>query len=634
MYKEGGNMAIHLLDTALINKIAAGEVIERPASVVKELVENSIDAGATSVTIEIRDGGINYIRVTDNGCGIAPQEVKTAFLRHATSKLLSFDDLMSILTLGFRGEALSSIAAVSQTELITRVKDEQTGVKIEIHGGKVLSEERVAANIGTSFVVKNLFYNTPARRKFLKKPAAESGHISDMVNKIALGQPHISFKLINNGSTIIHTSGSNDIKTAIFHIYGKDAAKKMLDVEISKNNFTLKGMTGKPELSRGNRSYENFFVNGRFIKSSIVQRAVEDAYKGRLTVGKFPVFVINLTAGANTVDVNVHPAKLEVRFADEDFIYEFIKEGILNALNNEDLIPEAQIKKNDFEYIEYTEGEQKYEAEHQKELEELLLEDDMDSFVPPEPMFVREDYDAEDIKDIKKTEKAENTADMDITEPVKAMPDKKPKPENHEKKHTEKRSFFKNYKIIGQVFNTYWIVEQGSSVFMIDQHAAHERVLYEKLINELKSEKTVSQRLIQSVAVNLSLNEINTVEENLSLLESFGFELDRFGENTYAVRAVPFIFEGPIKPDFFIDMVDMLADDKLIGSIYETKLDLIASMSCKAAVKGNNSLSFAQAKELIEKMLKLENPFSCPHGRPTVIEISKYDIEKNFKRIQ
>lgn len=685
---------IHVLDTLLINKIAAGEVIERPASVVKELVENSIDAGASSITIEIRDGGISYIRITDNGKGIAPDEVKTAFLRHATSKLESFDDLMSILTLGFRGEALSSIASVSQVELTTRVKEEESGVKVELSGGKILSEERVAANVGTTFVMKNLFYNTPARRKFLKKPATESGHISDMINKIALGHPHISFKFINNGSVILHTSGNNDVKTAVFHIYGKEAAKKMLPLEISKDSFTLKGMIGKPELSRGNRSYENFFVNGRFIKSPIVQKAVEDAYQGRLMVGKFPVFVIDLTVPANTVDVNVHPAKLEVRFSDEDFIYDLVKKGVENALEKEEtLIPNVEWDKATFK--EAT-GNSAYKTEKQRELEELLLEEeDISSLKADKPkendisydlkaekketLYVAEDSEPEDKlkakndsfdralsklypkadnntenknfakndmlslenneekldnKDIALFDFEDNKASYNLEEnKAEELKAKEPitKTEDNSPK---KRAFFNNYKIIGQIFNTYWIVEQEGSMFMIDQHAAHERVLYENLVAKVKAQNAVSQRLIQSIAVNLSLKEAQVVKENLKLFESFGFELEEFGENTYAVRAVPFIFKAPVSPSFFVELVDLLADDKNIENIYETKLDLIATMSCKAAVKGNDRLSFIEAKALIEKLLRLENPFSCPHGRPTVIEMSKYEIEKKFKRIQ
>lgn len=688
---------IHVLDTLLINKIAAGEVIERPASVVKELVENSIDAGASSITIEIRDGGISYIRITDNGKGIAPDEVKTAFLRHATSKLESFDDLMSILTLGFRGEALSSIASVAQVELTTRVKDEESGVKVELSGGKIISEERVAANVGTTFVMKNLFYNTPARRKFLKKPATESGHISDMINKIALGHPHISFKFINNGSVILHTSGNNDVKTAVFHIYGKEAAKKMLPLEISKDSFTLKGMIGKPELSRGNRSYENFFVNGRFIKSPIVQQAVEDAYQGRLMVGKFPVFVIDLTVPANTVDVNVHPAKLEVRFSDEDFIYDLVKKGVEKALKSEEsLIPNVEWDKTAFKEVT---GGSAYKTEKQRELEELLLEEEDISALKTEAPKNEEKskadifYKTENIKNEQLFANEalsidEDSLEIELNDRLKAKNEgferaldklyqknalklEQEKEENKnsakdiifnldniekkadnnkevaylaneenkwaKKENTEepkKKAFFNNYKIIGQIFNTYWIVEQEGSMFMIDQHAAHERVLYESLVADVKAQGAVSQKLLQSIAVNLSLKEAQVVKDNMKLFEAFGFELEEFGENTYAVRAVPFIFKAPVSPSFFVELVDLLADDKSIESIYETKLDLIATMSCKAAVKGNDRLSFIEAKALIEKLLKLENPFSCPHGRPTVIEMSKYEIEKKFKRIQ
>lgn len=653
---------IHVLDNNLINKIAAGEVIERPASVVKELVENSIDAGASQITIEIKDGGINLIKITDNGRGIHEDELKTAFLRHATSKLSDFNDLENILTLGFRGEALSSIASVSQVEVITKTKDASSACRIELHGGSIINHGYTSGLDGTIFIMKNLFYNTPARRKFLKKPAVESGYVSDIINKIALGHPHISFKYINNGVPVIQTSGNNDIKTTIFHVYGKDIANKMLPLQESKNSFSLKGMVGKPELNRGNRNYENFFINGRYIKSTLVQNAVEDAFQGRLMGSKFPVFVIDMTVPASSVDVNVHPTKLEVRFANEDFIYDFVKKCIEDTLKKEVLIPNVKWDKEDFS------SETKsapYKSEKQQELEILLIEESEESLkniVIEEPLvpldeeknifysalpssmseanllevnspailpIEEESISSKSIMEMAKDKLYKPKEDVvyEIAESSNTKPLETPK-ENE----AVKNKFFNSYKIVGQLFNTYWIIEEGKSMYLIDQHAAHERALYEELTAKLKGSEPISQRLLQPIAINANTKETQIIKDNLSLLEDFGFELEEFGENTFALRSVPFIFKSPVSPSFFMELIDMLSD-KSIKSIYETKLDKLASMSCKAAIKGNDKLSYVEAKALIEKVLKLENPFSCPHGRPTIIEMSKYEIEKKFKRI-
>lgn len=663
---------IHLLDNSLINKIAAGEVVERPSSVVKELMENSIDAGATSVTVEVKEGGIGMIKITDNGVGIPKEQVKTAFLRHATSKLSSIEDLEDIMTLGFRGEALSSIASVAQVEMVTRTKDSDTGTRIVINGGVIEKEEEAAANPGTVFTMKNLFYNTPARRKFLKKPATEGGYVAEIVNRIALGHPEIAIKYINNGNTIMQTNGNGDVRSAILYIYGKQIADQMLKIQYAKDGFRVEGYAAKPELSRGNRNYENFFINGRFIKSSTVQNAVEDAYKGKLMVGKFPVFVLNLNVPANTVDVNVHPTKLEVRFSDENLIYDIMYNAVTKALKQTELIPvvewdkpkrvKSDLVQGVIEDIEVNNIDKKQSIGNVKNEnnEKIFYNDNLnknnDDFkYNIEPVKVNLSV-AEPLPH--KSEKGEgiiknavnkiydNDGSIYQYKNEKAIEEKENYKgiENIEEKNNGitrssennkegKKPFFNNYRIVGQVFATYWIVEQNDRMYLIDQHAAHERALYEEFIEKFKNEEISCQQLLQPVAVNLSESEKVVVEENRELLEKFGFEIEEFGARTYAVRAVPYVFNSPSNVSFFTDIIDVLTD-KGLKSLYDTKEDAIATMSCKAAVKGNNRLSYSEAQELIQKLLKLENPFTCPHGRPTIIEMTKYELEKKFKRIQ
>lgn len=640
---------IRLLDNNLINKIAAGEVVERPASVVKELMENSIDAGATSITVEIKEGGISLIKITDNGKGIPKEELKTAFLRHATSKLRTLDDLEDIMTLGFRGEALSSIASVAQVEMITKTKDSQVGHKIVINGGVVEKEEESAGNNGTVFTMKNLFYNTPARRKFLKKPATEGGYVSEVVNRIALGHPEIAIKYINNGNTIMQTNGSGDVKSVVLYIYGRQMASQMIETSYSKDGFTVEGLIAKPELSRGNRNYENFFINGRYIKSNIVQNAVEEAYKGKLMVGKFPVFVLNLKVPANTVDVNVHPTKLEVRFSDDNLIYDIMYNAVLKALKKTELIPEVtwdKPKKVKSDNVQGTLEDIAFNNTVEKKAENIETKavvendfkyDDKPIFSnqsvaekAPEPKnpvlnAINKVYQEPYYNEEKSVEKPVET------ENISRKPEEKPI--LNEQKEEKRKPFFNNYRIVGQLFATYWIVEQNNCMYLIDQHAAHERALYEDFTEKFKNSQISSQQLLQPIAVNLSEGEKVIVEENMELLESFGFEIEEFGARTYAIRAVPYVFNSPSNVSFFMDIVDTLAD-KNLKSIYDTKEDAIAMMSCKAAVKGNDRLSYSEAQELIQRLLSLQDPFTCPHGRPTIIEMTKYELEKKFKRIQ
>lgn len=641
---------IRLLDTNTINKIAAGEVVERPSSVVKELVENSIDAGASAVTIEIKNGGTTFIRVSDNGKGIEKDDIKTAFLSHATSKITEIEDLDNIFSLGFRGEALASIAAVSQVEMITKTHFEEEGTRITINGGEIEDFQEYGCTEGTSITVSNLFYNVPARRKFLKKPATESGYISDIINKMALGHPEVSFKFINNDTTILHTSGNNDLKAVIFSIYGKDTFKKMIEINSVSEDYKISGLIGKPELSRANRNYENLFINGRYIKSKIVSNAMEDAYKTRLLIGKFPVYVINMTIPPSSVDVNVHPTKLEVRFDNEDNIYNFIYESVINVFKDNVLIPEVNIVKEPEQKVNFDEFDKnEYVQDTIFNIKENKLDntvsEDYNERKPSEFRHSVERNDEEIFfkKELPKKENSVSKIDMllndnnsniiSVNEDKEEYVSKYNKENDIEPKETIKQPFFNNYKIIGQVFNTYWIIEQNGSIYYIDQHAAHERILFEDFMNNFKNQNIVAQKLVIPEIINISESEMVILNDNKQLLESFGFETEIVDRNGVAIKTVPYIFNSPQNAKYFSDILDMLSESN-IKNIYDTKVLSVATCACKAAVKANDKLSFQEAHSMISKLLKLENPFTCPHGRPTIIEITKYEIEKLFKRIQ
>lgn len=626
---------IRILEDNIINQIAAGEVVERPSSIVKELVENSIDAGATSITVETKEGGISLIRVSDNGGGIPSDEVLSAFMRHATSKISNMDDLERVMTLGFRGEALSSIASVSQVEIITKTPSQITAKRLEIEGGKVTAEQDIGAVDGTTIKVRNIFFNTPARRKFLKKPGTESGYISDIMNKVALGHPHISFRYVVNDSEILYTNGNGDLKTVIFNVYGKDVAKKLIKVEHSKDDFKIEGYICHPEINRSNRSYGNIFINGRFIKSDIIQSAVEEAYKTKIIIGKFPVFVLNLTINPRLVDVNVHPTKLEVRFSDERRIFDLFFEAVDTALKKENLIPSYEVKSKENPFAESSYQIENYHKDNNKVYNSPLLNSDNSE---KEADYYKEEKPrhsiniSEIVKDIYKENKEQEGSFVREAQPKyysSKEENEKPAPEPYVK------PFFNNFRIIGQFFNTYWIVEQNESIFLIDQHAAHERVLFEKFMKKFKSKDIISQRLLSPLGVDLSQREREVLMNNMALFGEFGFEIEAFDDESFALLAVPFILKDPASPKFFMDIIDMLSEEgSKLDNIYDTKIDAVAMMSCKAAVKGNDRLSYMEAKNLIDELLKLENPFTCPHGRPTVIELKKYEIEKMFKRIQ
>ncbi len=630
--------SIRILDTKTINKIAAGEVVEGPKSVVKELVENAIDAGATAVTVEIKEGGISFIRIMDNGCGIPKEQVKTAFLRHATSKMSEIEDLEHIFTLGFRGEALASIAGVAQVEMLTKTRDEETGTSIEISGGEIKNIQDTSCTEGTTITVSNLFYNVPARRKFLKKPATESGFVSDLMNKLALGHPEVSFRFINNDTTMLHTAGNGELKASVFYVYGKEAANSMVPLEYNKGEYALTGLIGKPELSRGNRNYENLFINGRFIKNKVVATAVEDAYKTRLLIGKFPIFVLNFQMNPSQVDVNVHPAKLEVRFKNDDQIYEFFYDAVSKTLDQLVLIPQVGWDKAPAVKT----AEKPIEIEQQK-IEDIPVYKRLpSSFTQDRAPSGGMGKSVDQLLNRQQgtQNQVRQSAEAFLIDPVvvlskdEIIPQDDPIPSNEGRELEPKTEpIFKQYKLIGQIFQTYWMIEQGECLYLIDQHAAHERILFEEFMTRFKEENLVSQKLLLPQMLNLTPSEIEVLRENQSLLEGFGFEFETFGQNQYALKAVPYLLKEPSGAGFFTEILDSLSEQK-IRSVYDMKLLAVATMACKAAVKGHDRLSFQEAEAMIGRLLKLENPFTCPHGRPTIIEMTKYELEKKFKRIQ
>ena len=637
---------IELLDQITIDKIAA--------SVVKELVENAIDAGASAVVVEIEDGGITLMRISDNGCGIEQSEVRKAFLRHSTSKIRSAEDLTHVASLGFRGEALSSISAVAQVELITKTREELFGTKYVIEGGKEKKLEEVGAPDGTSFFVRQLFYNTPARRKFLKTPMTEAGHISDLLTRLALSHPEISIEFINNKQSKLHTSGNGQMKDAIYHIYGREIANNLLSLEFEKNGIKLEGFLGKPVISRGNRNFENYFVNGRYVRSNILSKAIEDAYHDYTMQHKYPFTAFHIWVDQEKIDVNVHPSKMELRFSNQQEVYSLIYEAIREALKEKPLILE----------VEVPEPKMEPEPQARKDVSEFKAPVQFTSTVkePSVPYGKKEpatdeekrlDYFMEKMKE-RVTSYHNQTSQAEVTDKRgvynKALQLDKVKKAAEERKNKEKtehtpkkeelvpqkilkKDVRQEYRIVGQVFETYWIIEFHNSMYIIDQHAAHERVLYEKTIAGMKNREYTSQYLSPPIVLSLSLQEINVLETYQDKFTSIGFEIEPFGGDEYAVRAVPANLFSIAKKELLLDMIDSLSD----GINSNTELNVIdekiASMSCKAAVKGNNKLSYAEVDNLIGELLTLENPYHCPHGRPTIISMTKRELEKKFKRI-
>ena len=660
---------IQVLDQITIDKIAAGEVIERPASIVKELVENSIDAKAASVTVEIQDGGISLIRVADNGSGIEREDIRNAFLRHSTSKIRKVEDLAHIASLGFRGEALSSISAVTRTELITKTKEDTFGTRYVIEGGVEQSLEDAGAPDGTTFLVRQLFYNVPARRKFLKTPMTEAGHVQDLLMRLALSHPEVAFTFINNGQTKMRTSGNGKLKDVIYSIYGREAAANLIELDYSMDGLVMKGYLGKPVITRGNRNFENYFVNGRYVKNAMLSKAIEDAYKDFLMQHKFPFVVIHFQVDGEKIDVNVHPTKMEMRFQRQQDVYNIVYEGVHRTLLEPELIPQVEAPapkvisqpKSESPFLlkpktaprpmekKPEEKEEPHdEAYFMKKMKERVLsyhQRNSSAEVAKKEQIFRPQAQAERIKDAlaraKEVEKQPQKQAEEQLELIRETPVYETKPVTEEKaeqlnlfeEHLLKREKKAEYKLIGQVFETYWLGEFENSLYIIDQHAAHERVLYERTLKEMKNREFTAQYLSPPIILSLSMQEAQVLNENMDRFTRIGFEIEPFGGEEYAVRAIPDNLFGIAKKELLLEMLDDLTDGISTSMTPELIDEKVASMSCKAAVKGNNRLSAQEADALIGELLLLENPYHCPHGRPTIIAMTQRELEKKFKRI-
>lgn len=629
---------IQVLDQVTIDKIAAGEVIERPASIVKELVENAIDAGATFVTVEIRDGGIDFIRVTDNGCGIPHEEVRSAFLRHSTSKIRNVEDLMRIHSLGFRGEALSSIAAVTRTELITKQKESELGTRYVIEGGREVSLEETGAPDGTTFLVYQLFYNVPARRKFLKTPITEAGHVQDLLMHLALSHPEVAFLFKNNNQEKLRTSGNGKLKDVIYQIYGREIAANLLDIYYEKNGLKISGYLGKPVITRGNRNFENFFVNGRYVKSHMISKSLEDAYKDFTMQHKFPFAVLHFSVDGETIDVNVHPTKMELRFQRQQEVYATVFEGVHRTLLEPELIQQAEVPDPVAEspfLLKPKKTELPPQEEKHADNERVPSTRDENYFI--RKMKERVTAYHERMSSAEVPGRSEIYCPQKQTERIREAATYESKEKLHQLdlfgENFLKRDVRAEYQLIGQVFDTYWLVQFQDSLYIIDQHAAHERVLYERILKGMKSREFTSQYLSPPIVLSLSMQEAELLKEHIERFTRLGFEIEPFGQEEYVVRAVPDNLFGIAKKELLMEMIDGLSDGVSSSMTPEMIDEKVASMSCKAAVKGNSRLSAQEADALIGELLTLENPYHCPHGRPTIIAMTKRELEKKFKRI-
>lgn len=614
---------IAILNQETIDKIAAGEVVERPCSVVKELVENAIDAGSTAITVEIKEGGISFIRITDNGCGIERDQVAVAFYRHSTSKIRSAEDLLTVKSLGFRGEALSSISAVARVELITKTYDELTGTRYVIEGSKELSNEEIGAPDGTTFIVKDLFYNVPARRKFLKTAQTEGSYISDMVEKLALSHPDISFKLINNNQTKLHTSGNGNRKDIIYHIFGREISSSLLEVKHECEYFKVEGFIGKPVITRGNRNYENYFINGRYVKSNILSRAIEEAYKSFLMQHQYPFTVLYFTFFSE-LDVNVHPTKMELRFDNNNEIYVELCDTIYAILSRKELIPEVP--------VDSTPAPKKIVHEYKEPIPEPFEKRRINEVRAAESRSVYGQSVTSAVKDYSAIEPAVKTPKTSTAyEPAQVVTGTQQTLGDYDKVFLTE-SAKKQFSIIGQLFKTYWLIEFEDKLYIIDQHAAHEKVLYEKTMARLANKDFTSQRISPPIVMTLDARECEMLEKYRPQIEQFGYEVEHFGGKEYMISAIPDNLFNIDMKDLFIEMLDDFSNStgRQTPDIITEK---VASMSCKAAVKGNDKLTLPEINKLIDELLSLDNPYNCPHGRPTIISMSKYEIEKKFKRI-
>lgn len=655
--------AIQILDSATIDKIAAGEVVERPSSVVKELVENALDACADAITVEIKEGGITFIRVTDNGSGIDSSQIRNAFMRHATSKIRSAEDLTHVVSLGFRGEALSSICAVAQVELITKTKDNLTGVRYVCEGAVEKECSEIGAPTGTTVLVKNLFFNTPVRRKFLKQPMTEGGYIIDLMEHMALSRPDTAFKLMVNGQVKFHTSGNGSLKEVIYRIYGKETASQLLPFEKETKGIKVEGYLGKPILNRSNRNFENYYINGRYIKSSLIAKALEDGYSNYLMQHKFPFTVLHFTIDTEMVDVNVHPTKMDVRFTGGNYLYDFVASSVAAALQQREMIPEALLseeKEEETQKIKVPEPfeqqrtrqfqvmeEQRYEAVRSpsrdifiREAAEESLKAMADNTSSDDDFFVQIPARVADSTPTLRTEMpvepaAPGTAMPANAEQAEQAPAVKNEPPKQLDLFDEKMLTKENrprYRILGQIFDTYWLIAFTDKLFIVDQHAAHEKVKYERLMKHYHEKDIVTQTLNPPIVVTLSAKEEATFLSCKDVFAGLGFEIEDFGGREYALRGVPVDLYGQEEKTLFLSVLDEMSEGPLHKdlTVVEEKL---ATMACKSAVKGNHSFSFAEMEALIDELLTLDNPYNCPHGRPTIISMSKYEIEKKFKRI-
>jgi DNA mismatch repair protein MutL len=697
---------IHVLDESTINQIAAGEVVERPSAVVKELIENAMDAGATAVTAEIKEGGLTFIRITDNGSGIAKEDIALAFLRHATSKIRIAEDLLSVTSLGFRGEALSSIAAVAQVELITKTPTALNGYRYVIEGGEEKSLEEIGSPSGTTIIIRNIFYNTPARRKFLKSAMTEAGYISDLMERLIVSHPEVAFKFIMNNQVKLQSSGNNNTKDILYHIYGRDISKELLPVEYSAEGVAVTGFIGKPIINRGNRNFENYFINGRYIKSNIITKAIEEAYKPFMMQHKYPFTSIYFEIEPSMIDVNVHPQKMEIRLKNGEEIYQLTYNVIRNTLAGKEMIPKVHLagQEEDKSKSEQTRKEQApaipepFEQNRRRQLEyksgnepyHKVAEKSLDYIKATEPLInsssplaevltgsdqsiseaVRASLSAGFVPD-KNTEipvrdntengyvseKADNS-DASVKEGTSDQPDvtyytdKTINRMNSEQRiiSSEQMKLFsegsedhspflskkalEEHRIIGQLFQTYWLVEYKKELYIIDQHAAHEKVLYERIMTASKSKTYESQQLLPPIVLSLTLKEQEVLLKHEPVLNSLGYEFEQFGGNEYSVRAVPADLYSLSEKELLLEFIDTLADDSAVGSLSSNSiLERVASLSCKAAVKANHTLSYEEASSLIRELLTLENPYHCPHGRPVIISMSQYELERKFKRI-
>ena len=663
---------IAVLDQNTIDKIAAGEVVERPSSVVKELVENAIDAGATAVTVEITDGGKKLIRITDNGSGMEEEQIPLAFLRHATSKIEKVEDLEHIASLGFRGEALSSIAAVSQVELITKTPSAISGNRYVIEGGMEHSLEELGAPEGTTFLVRNLFYNTPARSKFLKSDSTEANYIHTLMEQLALSHPEISFKYIQNKQVKLHTSGNYSVRDVIYSVYGRDIAKALLEVEWENSFMKITGFVGKPEIARGNRSFENYYINGRYVKNNIITKAIENAYKGFLMQHKFPFVSLRMEMEGNDLDVNVHPAKREVRFAREQEVYDAVYDTVHTALTRREMIPKVTLgtdepmKKEAKETVKSAAVPEPFE---QKRREQIYKAGAARSLVRESPVFtpLEETFFEGTLKKNQELDEAKsrqaavppskpekepekkpgikpeiNTEIRSEIKPEEKQPElRQPEPELSEPKPKQLELFEEKLlspqsrsriRMIGQVFDTYWLAQFEDKFYIIDQHAAHEKIYYERLVRKFREHSIDSQYLTPPLIVSLNMQEEEVLNANRDYFEKFGFEIEHFGGREYCISAVPSNLYGLTEEELFLEMLDQLESDhsKDTLDIFASRL---ATMACKAAVKGNNRLSMEEAEKLLDELMTLENPYHCPHGRPTIISMTKTEMEKKFKRI-